>query len=63
MDILKAYQVYVSTFKLTGESQVIGNLVGGFSEKYYTDQKKDVMIKLKFEYLLNLIGSTNISEQ
>jgi len=48
MDILKAYRIYVSTFKLTGENFVIGNLVCGFAAKYYKDQKKDVILTYLF---------------
>jgi len=44
MDILKAYRIFVSSFKLTGESFVIGNLVCGFANKYFKDSKKEVII-------------------
>ena len=37
LDILKAYRIFISTFKLGGESDVIYNLILGFSVKYYND--------------------------
>lgn len=40
-DILKAYRIFVSTFKLTGESDTIYNIIVAFSEKYFKDNQKD----------------------
>jgi len=41
LDILKAYRIYVSTFKLTGESDNIYNMIMAFSEKYHQDNPND----------------------
>jgi hypothetical protein len=41
LDILKAYRIFISTFKLTGESDTIYNIIIGFSEKYFNDNLKD----------------------
>ena len=41
LDILKAYRIFVSTFKLTGESDNIYNMIINFSEKYYKDNTND----------------------
>ncbi len=45
LDILKAYRIYVSTFKLTGESDNIYNMIMGFSEKYHKDNPKDANLR------------------
>lgn len=45
MDILKAYRIYVSTFKLTGESDIIYNMIMAFSEKYYNDNQNDLNLR------------------
>ena len=39
LDILKAYRIFISTFKLGGESDVIYNLILGFSIKFFNDNK------------------------
>jgi len=41
LDILRAYRIYVSTFKLTGESDNIYNMIMAFSEKYHQDNPHD----------------------
>lgn len=37
MDILEAYRLFVSTFKLGGESFILYNIILEFSKKYYSD--------------------------
>lgn len=37
LDILKAYELFVSTFKLTGEQFHLYNFICAFSKKYFTD--------------------------
>jgi hypothetical protein len=41
LDILKAYRLLVSTFKLGGESYVIYNIISVFTHKYFEDNKED----------------------
>ena len=43
LDILKAYRIFISTFKLGGESDVIYNLILGFSQKYFNDNKDGIV--------------------
>lgn len=45
LDILKAYRIFVSTFKLTGESDNIYNMIIAFSEKYYQDNHNDANLR------------------
>ncbi len=39
LDLLKAYELYVSTFNLTGEQHNIYNFICSFSKKYFNDNK------------------------
>jgi hypothetical protein len=41
LDILKAYRLLVSTFKLSGESYVIYNIINAFTNKFFEDNKED----------------------
>jgi hypothetical protein len=57
LDILKAYRILVSTFKLGGESYIIYNIISAFTSKFFDDNKEEGSVFTSVEEVCTLAYS------